>query len=256
MPYCGRATFSITSVTYFAVAAAAASADDDEVCDDEVATTGFTTITIETTSDGISHRVVETVPLTGAGEPLSKSAFYALPTATRAMMSTARRAALDDHRQVKSIVYCRNALEYPTQCTTEMMEIGYSTCLTANFRPEFESLAHLCAARAVKRCKNILEAANAVGKKPSKYGDNWAEDTYNLLRDPPIGLKPNASSLARHHLWLVSRIVGWAQALLVLFAFEVDFVRKLNELQRTQLLTYLLEHRDSGFAILRPAGHQ
>lgn len=74
--------------------------------------------------------------------------------------------------------------------------------------------------------------------------NHWGEDVYSNLRDPPTPDEHNGKRISRQYLWLVSRVVGWPYALLTIFSFGFDVIRKFDELQRAQLLTYAFKHRD------------
>lgn len=64
--------------------------------------------------------------------------------------------------------------------------------------------------------------------------------------DDPSGAhaERTPSKLARHFLWLVSRVLGWAHALLIFYALGRETIRKLNEAQRAKIIVYVVKHED------------
>lgn len=70
---------------------------------------------------------------------------------------------------------------------------------------------------------------------------------YGMLDDPQGQAERTPSRLARHFIWLVSRILGWPYALLVLCTFGREIIRKLNESQRARIITHIFDNRNSLF---------
>jgi hypothetical protein len=50
-------------------------------------------------------------------------------------------------------------------------------------------------------------------------------------------------TLASHFLWLISRVIDWPHAFLVLCALSKTTVMKLKENQRLKLIKHIIKHR-------------
>lgn len=53
--------------------------------------------------------------------------------------------------------------------------------------------------------------------------------------------------MARQYLWLISRVVGWSYALLILCALGKHRIQRLDEDQRVKLIKYINKRRSSLF---------
>lgn len=76
------------------------------------------------------------------------------------------------------------------------------------------------------------------------------ELNWDLLPTSPTALgnaQPDRrdTKIVRQFIWQVSRVVGWAFALLVLLALDKPTLLKLNEYQRVKLLKHIGQHRAS-----------
>ncbi|KAL8781521.1 MAG: hypothetical protein Q9213_005970 [Squamulea squamosa] len=152
----------------------------------------------------------------------------------------------ENHKALKTtelnelVILCRGATAAFSAELTRRSKQSTDRSLEAQLR-KLQQIAETIREHGVQ---DVQEAAKLVKPKwYSKFGPEWVQESYNALRDPTSAcVEPNASRLARHYIWLVSRILGWAHALLILFTFGFDFLRKLNELHRAELLTYLVKH--------------
>lgn len=103
-----------------------------------------------------------------------------------------------------------------------------------------------------RRFPTVAEAAEDLKPmwKP-RCRKNWMLDQYETLQECcGAQSKTNASRLAGHYLWLVSRIIGWAYALLILFTLTSAGLQRLHESQRTELFTHIFKHRKHLFCKL------
>ncbi|KAI4206076.1 MAG: hypothetical protein LQ346_001319 [Caloplaca aetnensis] len=94
-----------------------------------------------------------------------------------------------------------------------------------------------------QRLEQAAERINEQGNAEA-YANNM-QDLYGMLDDPgDAQTERTPSKLARHFIWLVSRVVGWAHALLILCVLGRETVRKMNEYQRAKIITHVFEHQD------------
>lgn len=94
-----------------------------------------------------------------------------------------------------------------------------------------------------QRLEQAAERINEQGNAEA-YANNM-QDLYGMLDDPDdTQTERTPSKLARHFIWLVSRVVGWAHALLILCVLGRETVRKLNEYQRAKIITHVFERQD------------
>ena len=57
----------------------------------------------------------------------------------------------------------------------------------------------------------------------------------------------NEIKVVRQFLWLVSRVIGWSYALLILCTLGKHKLQKLDEDRRVKLVKYITQHRGSLF---------
>ncbi|KAL8762860.1 MAG: hypothetical protein Q9184_001205 [Pyrenodesmia sp. 2 TL-2023] len=96
-------------------------------------------------------------------------------------------------------------------------------------------------------CQRLEQAAERINEKgdAEAYANNM-QDLYRMLDDPgDTQTERTPSKLARHFIWLVSRILGWAHALLILCVLGRETIRKLNEYQRAKIITHVFERIDA-----------
>lgn len=96
-------------------------------------------------------------------------------------------------------------------------------------------------------CNKLQKKANEINRRGLSEEHKLSLD---LLPTSPTALR-NAqpdrqdTKIVRQFLWLVSRVVGWAFALLILLALDKTTVLRLNEDQRVKILKHISQHRDS-----------
>ncbi len=96
-------------------------------------------------------------------------------------------------------------------------------------------------------CNKLQKKANEINRRGLPEGHKLSLD---LLPKSPTALssvQPDRQDIkiARQFLWLVSRVIGWAFAILILLTLDKTTVLKLNEDQRVKILKHISQHRDS-----------
>ena len=91
--------------------------------------------------------------------------------------------------------------------------------------------------------KKLLENADQINRE----GLTKEHETY--LNTYLVGLSDarNEIKVLKQFLWLISRVIGWPYALLLLCALGIHKLQRLDEDQRTKLVKYIAQHRDSLF---------
>ena len=75
--------------------------------------------------------------------------------------------------------------------------------------------------------------------------EGYLKNLYSFLADSKDAqIERNETKVARQYLWLVSRVIGWFYALLILCALSKHRLQKLDEDQRVKLVKYITQHRD------------
>jgi hypothetical protein len=95
----------------------------------------------------------------------------------------------------------------------------------------------------------LLENANRINEKGFTKGHQLhLNDLFTSLSDPcDAQTERSEAKVARQFLWLISRVIGWSYALLILCTLGKHRVQKLDEDQRVKLIKHISKHRDSLF---------
>jgi len=95
----------------------------------------------------------------------------------------------------------------------------------------------------------LLKNANHINRRGlTNEHKGYLNNLYTLLADPSDAqTERNDMKVARQYLWLVSRVIGWSYALLILCALGKHKIQKLDEDQRIKLFKHITQHRDSLF---------
>jgi hypothetical protein len=95
----------------------------------------------------------------------------------------------------------------------------------------------------------LLENADRINRKGfAKEHALRLKDLYMSLADPSNAqIERNENKVARHFLWLVSRVIDWSYALLILCTLGKHKVQKLDEDQRVKLIKHIIKHRETLF---------
>lgn len=169
----------------------------------------------------------------------------------------------------RSLILCRTA-----KCTMSEISITFGTPANPKFRwvDSFEGLTDEELDEIVVHCRSataafftelsdrrqprkdftlegyydkLLKDANHINKKG--FTEEHAlqlNHLYKSLADPGNAQdERNEIKAARHFLWLVSKVIGWPYALLILCTLGKHKMRKLNEDQRVKLIKYITKHR-------------
>lgn len=92
----------------------------------------------------------------------------------------------------------------------------------------------------------LLENANRInGKGLTREHKGYLKDLYTYLAGP--GDARDEVKLVRQYLWLVSRVIGWSYALLLLCTLGKHRLQKLDEDWRVKLFKHIIRHRDPLF---------
>jgi len=91
--------------------------------------------------------------------------------------------------------------------------------------------------------------ANRIDKKGlTKEHKLQLHGVHTILADPgDTQPERNEKKVARHFLWLISRVIGWSYALLTLCALGKNKVEKLDEDQRVKIIKFIIQRRGSLF---------
>ena len=74
------------------------------------------------------------------------------------------------------------------------------------------------------------------------------DGVYTTLADPgDTQSERSEKKVARHFLWLISRVIDWSYALLILCALGKNKVEKLDEDQRVKIIKFIFQRRESLF---------
>jgi len=95
----------------------------------------------------------------------------------------------------------------------------------------------------------LLENAIRINRRGlTDEHEGYLKNLYPFLADPgDAQIERNETKVARQYLWLVSRVIGWSYALLILCALGKHRLQKLDEDRRVKLVKYITQHRDSLF---------
>lgn len=98
-------------------------------------------------------------------------------------------------------------------------------------------------------CDILQQTANRINKKGlTKEQELQLQGVYTYLADSgDTQAERNDKKVARHFLWLISRVIGWSYALLTLCALGKNKVEKLNEDQRVKITRFIIQFRGSLF---------
>ena len=90
----------------------------------------------------------------------------------------------------------------------------------------------------------LLEDVNCINKKEFiKEHALQLNNLYIFLADSDNAqTEHNESKVARHFLWLVSKVIGWPYALLILCTLSKHKVQKLNKDQCVKLIKHITKH--------------
>lgn len=133
----------------------------------------------------------------------------------------------------------------------ELEEIAvHCRSATAAFFTELSDRRTARKDRTVESYHDML-LGNAEGINRKGFTDDHKlclNNLYTFLADP-VGAQTERddNKLARQHLWLVSRVMDWSYALLILCALGKNKLHKLNEDQRIKLIKHIAQHPDSLF---------
>ncbi len=95
----------------------------------------------------------------------------------------------------------------------------------------------------------LLENVNYINRKglSTQHGLNL-HDLYIFLADPSdTQTERNEIKVVRHFLWLISKVIGWSYALLILCALGRHKVQRLDDDQRVKLAKHIINHRTTLF---------
>lgn len=96
-------------------------------------------------------------------------------------------------------------------------------------------------------CETIQQHANRINGAglTTEYTDQL-RDVHTFLADPSDAqAEHKGQTVARHFLWLVSRVMGWSYALLILCALGRNRVQRLDEDQRVKIVKFISKWRGS-----------
>jgi hypothetical protein len=87
----------------------------------------------------------------------------------------------------------------------------------------------------------LLENANRINRRGlTDKHKGYLKNLYPFLADPgDAQIERNETKVARQYLWLVSRVIGWSYALLILCALGKHRLQKLDEDRRVKLVKYI-----------------
>ncbi|KAL8912015.1 MAG: hypothetical protein Q9171_002928 [Xanthocarpia ochracea] len=92
-------------------------------------------------------------------------------------------------------------------------------------------------------CDLLQQDAKHVNKKGlTKEHKHQLQGVYTFLAD--LGdnqTERNEKKVVRHFLWLISRVIGWSYALLILCALGKNKVEKLDEDQRVKITKFIIQ---------------
>jgi len=92
----------------------------------------------------------------------------------------------------------------------------------------------------------LLETANRINRKGlTNEHELYLNDLYTYLAGPDHAR--NEIKVVRQFLWLVSRVIGWSYALLILCTLGKHRLQKLDEDRRIKLVKHITQQRDSLF---------
>lgn len=90
----------------------------------------------------------------------------------------------------------------------------------------------------------LLKNAHQINEEGLTYEHEvYLDNLYTYLAGP--GDARNEVKMVRHFLWLVSRVMDWSYALLLLCTLGKHRLQKLDEDRRVKLIKYITQDRDS-----------
>lgn len=95
----------------------------------------------------------------------------------------------------------------------------------------------------------LLENANRINTRSlTDEHEDYLKNLYSFLADSrDAQIERNETKVARQYVWLVSRVIGWSYALLILCALSKHRLQKLDEDRRVKLVKHITQHRASLF---------
>ena len=92
--------------------------------------------------------------------------------------------------------------------------------------------------------KLLLKTANRINRKGLTNKNKLYLNDLNTYLAGPDDAR-NEIKVVRQFLWLVSRVIGWSYALLILCALGKHRLQKLDEDRRIKLVKHITQHSDS-----------